>query len=100
MVKKEKLTDVDWDWALIKIPQNLYLNNIINLSGQSFSVEGALENNELYAGAVLVCSGNSGTQQGTMCGYSSSMLLGDKVFELKEIKLEHALGTSNLFNMC
>jgi hypothetical protein len=87
--------NVEWDWALIKLPRNLYLNNIVNLLHQSFWVEGALQNDELDNSTVLVCSGNSGTQQGTMDSNSTSMLLGDKVFELKGIILEHPLGRLN-----
>lgn len=89
--------NTDWDWALVKIPLMFYINNIVNTADKSFRIEGSFQKNEFHGGAVLVCSGNSGTQQGIMYYHSTAMLMGNKVFEVKEIRLEHALGTSNLY---
>jgi hypothetical protein len=119
--------NIDWDWALIRIPPDLYLSNIVksperrpyiskaapfssgsigseatsqwprvDKQDENIWVEGYLRDGELDNGAVLVCSGNSGTQQGILCCNSTSMLMGDVFFEFKEIILEHALGKLKL----
>lgn len=86
----------DWDWAVIRISSGLHLpNSIGNLGTNSddivATVEDYVRSDDLTTGMVLIQSGMSGTQSGTLYADSILMLLEDKCLELMEIEMKHPL---------
>jgi hypothetical protein len=87
----------DWDWALFRIPPSLYLINSIrdpdpNSHAAVAAIEDYIRNDDLKTGAVLIKSGISGTQRGTLYANSVFMWLEDKCMELMEIEMNCSLG--------
>ena len=80
------------DWALVKIPPAMYLENSFQFCKERNNIEGYVRNEVLTCSEVYVCSGSSGLQKGTLSGSTASIIIGASIFDVRPISLSHELG--------
>jgi hypothetical protein len=80
------------DWAIITVPPSMYLANRFRNGQFISSIEGYMNTTDITQGEVYICStGISGGQKGTLKMGLASVFMGQSVFHVKTIFLEHEL---------